>query len=60
MRTCEQVKLLETVFKAALLFMESLDEGQVEAYGDLEFKRLNKALNAAVDELGDPCIEKVE
>jgi hypothetical protein len=60
MNPSDQVKLLEKVWIAALNFAESLDEGQVEAYGEAELKALNKALEAAEFEMGDLRITRAK
>lgn len=60
MTTSEHVRLLERIWKAALNFAESIDEGQVEAYGADELKALNNILEKADFELGDPRITKAQ
>ena len=50
--------LLKRVFKASFVFAESIQEDAVDAFDLDQLKAMNKALDKAVEEFGDPTIVK--
>jgi hypothetical protein len=54
----DQIKLLTRIYGASLTFLESLDEGMVEAFDADALKRLDKLLTKAEDLIGDPRYTK--